>query len=356
MPTTILAPDGTLAYSGEAPVSDAVRDALSLLDTDADEPNIRTHTGSIGVGAEYGVEQPVPPGYGSPSCVDGSGGSAPGYGVSVPVSGYGSSTPVPGYGVSSPTPGYGQAMPVGGAPPVPGPSGRGAPSVVPPVNRITHDARLPTVQIQPHSAMGDAGNRDLKRPTGDTLRTKFEVEVGAKLLRRGIHLDTATVRRDWDAKRANPPANSGTGQWIPGAAVMGTRLGSGQVIQRQARWDDSLIWVCVQWAREVVFFSHIGKLGRFHHSSFNGGMDVVCAGEWIVSDGNLQLFSANSGHYRPTITALQQAAFLLQPAFRPDTAVFVFDTQVDDFVDLPARAFIANGSHGGRYRSHPQSP
>ncbi|MFK2827300.1 hypothetical protein QYG89_17055, partial [Bacillus sp. B190/17] len=38
---------------------------------------------------------------------------------------------------------------------------------------------------------------------------------------------------------------------------------------------------------------------RFHHSSFNAGEAVAGAGEMQVRDGQVELVSDTSGHYRP---------------------------------------------------------
>ena len=50
---------------------------------------------------------------------------------------------------------------------------------------------------------------------------------------------------------------------------------------------------------EPAFYSHVGKLGRFHHSSFKAGQAVMAAGEWVVRQGKLDMINACSGHYRP---------------------------------------------------------
>lgn len=53
------------------------------------------------------------------------------------------------------------------------------------------------------------------------------------------------------------------------------------------------------------FYSHVVKLGRFHHSSLLGGTAIKSAGEWGVEDGKLKWINGKSGHYRP-----EQARFV----------------------------------------------
>ena len=86
----------------------------------------------------------------------------------------------------------------------------------------------------------------------------------------------------------------------------------------------SLIWVCVkeQGRKEPVFYSHCGRVHRFHHSSHAGG-DVLGAGEWIVEKGRLLRISANSGHYRPPVDYFRRAVLFIlktaveRPSFEP---------------------------------------
>ncbi len=65
-----------------------------------------------------------------------------------------------------------------------------------------------------------------------------------------------------------------------------------------------------------VIYSHVGKPGRFHHSSMVDGGDVIGAGEWIVRKGKLWKISANSGHYQPTIDFLYRAVLQMSSAFK----------------------------------------
>ncbi len=51
---------------------------------------------------------------------------------------------------------------------------------------------------------------------------------------------------------------------------------------------------------------------RFHHSSFLGGEDVAGAGEMQVRDGQVELVSDTSGHYRPGSKQMMQAVQQLE--------------------------------------------
>jgi len=42
-----------------------------------------------------------------------------------------------------------------------------------------------------------------------------------------------------------------------------------------------------------VFYSHVGKVHKFHHSTMVDGGTVIGAGEWIVREGKLWKVSAN---------------------------------------------------------------
>ena len=109
-------------------------------------------------------------------------------------------------------------------------------------------------------------------------RAKYKIELGAHLKRREKLFDTASL---YNSKSVVSPAGS-----IGGAAIKGKAK--------------RCIWVMTSNSeKEYEFYSHFGKLGRFHHSSFKGGGKVMAAGEWFVEAGNCTLISACSGHYQP---------------------------------------------------------
>ncbi|NJN46159.1 MAG: hypothetical protein HC808_06405 [Candidatus Competibacteraceae bacterium] len=49
---------------------------------------------------------------------------------------------------------------------------------------------------------------------------------------------------------------------------------------------------------ELLIHNHV--VGSFHHSSFNGGRKVRCAGMMTVENGKVMRVDNNSGHYKPT--------------------------------------------------------
>jgi hypothetical protein len=71
----------------------------------------------------------------------------------------------------------------------------------------------------------------------------------------------------------------------------------------------ALIWVMGSGA----FYSHMAKIGRFHHSSFFQGGELTAAGEWDVEKGILKWISGQSGHYRPGFSFLADAVKALMP-------------------------------------------
>jgi hypothetical protein len=162
-----------------------------------------------------------------------------------------------------------------------------------------------------------------------------------------ILFDTATIRKYFSQKVKKEEY---------GLANAGLAKKDGSTIPVPEEWDRaSLIWVC---ANEItsdlpVFYSHVCKMGRFHHTSVVAGGDVVGAGEWIVRNGKLWKISANSGHYRLSIDFLHRSVLFLGDAVQSDTTVFLYDSQTDSWIDRPAAEFKKNPSGGGRYFAHP---
>jgi hypothetical protein len=71
-----------------------------------------------------------------------------------------------------------------------------------------------------------------------------------------------------------------------------------------------VIWVLSKEPEE--FYSHVGKLGRVHHSSFFAGDEVRAGGDWRVEQGVIREISGRSGHYKPGIGHFIQALRMLQ--------------------------------------------
>jgi len=177
-------------------------------------------------------------------------------------------------------------------------------------------------------------------------RSKYQIEVGAKLRRRGRIFDTREVRSYFQQKyRAR-------GVQKLGVATLGPGL-----LPPQEWIEESLIWVCAvdPDSNKPTFYSHVGKINRFHHTSLVGGEEVIGAGEWIVRDGRLKKISANSGHYQPTIEFLYRSVLHLAAAFQSDTTVFLYDSYTGQYVERPILDFIRAPSASGRYWAHMRS-
>ena len=72
-----------------------------------------------------------------------------------------------------------------------------------------------------------------------------------------------------------------------------------------------VIWIMSKEEPEE-FYSHVGKLGRVHHSTFFGGEAVRAAGDWRVEHGVIRQITGRSGHYKPGIGPLIQALRILR--------------------------------------------
>jgi hypothetical protein len=88
------------------------------------------------------------------------------------------------------------------------------------------------------------------------------------------------------------------------------------------------IWVMTWTDSLPTFYSHIGKFGRFHHSSFKAGGAVMAAGEWVVAEGKLKMINACSGHYKPEAWRFAFAAGYLK-----DAGIIQEDTQIEVWID-----------------------
>lgn len=71
------------------------------------------------------------------------------------------------------------------------------------------------------------------------------------------------------------------------------------------------IWVCGPTGK---FYSHRHKKDVFHHSSFFAGQEVLCGGEWAVSNGELLMVCDKTGHYGATQADFHKTCKLLQAA------------------------------------------
>ncbi len=109
-------------------------------------------------------------------------------------------------------------------------------------------------------------------------RAKYKVELGPILQRGGEIFDTSDI---YSKKKQTSAPGSTTKTNNPAKKLR-------------------CIWVMTSTPpQNYTFFSHFGKLGRFHHSSFMEGSAVMAAGEWYVEKGRCLLINACSGHYQP---------------------------------------------------------
>jgi hypothetical protein len=180
-----------------------------------------------------------------------------------------------------------------------------------------------------------------------TRRQKYQIEIGATMLRRTMVFDTKEIKHHFVQKNKDSV----------GSANLGTAK-NGTAFPTPQEWtDEALIWVCAPDPEtdKPVIYSHVGKPNRFHHSSMVGGGDVIGAGEWIVRKGKLWKISANSGHYQPTIDFLYRAVLQMSSAFNGDTTVFLYDSVDDKWVDYPIRLFVSAPTAGNRYWTHPRA-
>lgn len=200
------------------------------------------------------------------------------------------------------------------------------------------------VQMKGHA---DENSRGVKYVATEQARAKYRVQVGDRLRRRGMLLDTGSIRRHFKQKDRAGLGKAGLGR---------ATLTQGVDRDLEREWNrKGLIWVCADGPgpNEAAFYTHVGKIDRFHHSTFFSGNELIGAGEWIVEDGRLKSISANSGHYQPSIDFLYQSVLHLRDAWQDDTTVLVWDIQAGSWVNVPVRDF-GNGLGGGRWKANPR--
>lgn len=183
-----------------------------------------------------------------------------------------------------------------------------------------------------------------------TRLDKYAVTMSRTVTRRGKVLDTKEVKDHFKAK-----ASTNLGIAIFGRNMEEHNRRFQHLVDE---WGGmSLIWVCVKDAMtdEAMFYSHVGKVHRFHHSSFTAGGAVIGAGEWIVRNGKLWKISPNSGHYRPPLAYFHRAVMLMREAWQPDTVVHLWNVQKNDYEEVPVSQFASNPTGGGVWKTSPNS-
>jgi hypothetical protein len=148
--------------------------------------------------------------------------------------------------------------------------------------------------------------KGVKYCRGDYAEKKYKVTLGPAITRRGEVFDTKNV---YDAKMK--------------------RYAQGSVAPGQDWTKFRCIWVmaCPE-DGPPSFYSHVGKIGRFHHSSFLAGEAVMAAGEWTIESGKLLHINACSGHYKP-----EDWRFLKACTFLKNEGVITQQTKLEVWKD-----------------------
>ncbi len=192
---------------------------------------------------------------------------------------------------------------------------------------------------------------------GDARRLeRYRISMGYSLLRGGkdggpkSKFDTAAIKKHFMDNRGGglgERANAGKKRSPLGTAAMLEPIRNGWI-------QKSLIWVCVPEGDDAVFYSHVGKIHRFHHSSFVSGGDVLGAGEWVVEDGKLRTVAAVSGHYQPTLTSLLTCIRIIVSKHGNDFDVLLFNRRAG-WEAVPARE-LGHGADLSGYVAFPADP
>lgn len=202
--------------------------------------------------------------------------------------------------------------------------------------------------------------QDAKGVVKYTDGRKYEVKPGAVLSWelnpknkngeqwRGLTVDSDTVisyyLKKWsDTNRTKPKRNQG-------AATTGLRATPQEIKQWSGK---ALIWVI---GAEGKVYSHIPKLGRFHHSSFLSGAAVKSAGMWIVKNGVIKSMAPLSGHYRPTLGQFMEGVRFLKDSVRASKpSLFLHFMPLGKMRTVPYETW-ASMSYDQLYRSYKSNP
>lgn len=104
-------------------------------------------------------------------------------------------------------------------------------------------------------------------------------------------------------------------------------------------WYDGCIWVLTDFD-EPVFYSHMGILGRFHHSSFLSGDKVASAGEWRVENGVIVWINGASGHYQPETWRFVKTLLVLQSKGIPVGSVLLYRGRNEAPMEMPWQQYV----------------
>jgi hypothetical protein len=105
----------------------------------------------------------------------------------------------------------------------------------------------------------------------------------------------------------------------------------------------SCIWVM---GANNEFYTHLVKIGRFHHSSLAGGSNVEAAGEWAVRNGKIAEIDGTTGHYKVPETGFVKAIQQLSSkgALQADTKVNLYAKTGGAKLQVDANQFATNPS------------
>ncbi len=108
-------------------------------------------------------------------------------------------------------------------------------------------------------------------------------------------------------------------------------------------WYQGCIWVLSDF-EDPVFYSHMGILGRFHHSSFLSGDKVASAGEWRVENGVIVWINGASGHYQPETWRFVKTLLVLQNKGIPVGSVLLYRARNEAPLEMPWQQYVDNSA------------
>lgn len=85
---------------------------------------------------------------------------------------------------------------------------------------------------------------------------------------------------------------------------------------------------------KLFIFNHLGTKSSINHSSFTQGQAVWGAGELVVIEGKLKIINTHSGHYKPSLSAVNQILTILEEK-KVDTSSVEVETFDDPGQTIP---------------------
>ena len=213
---------------------------------------------------------------------------------------------------------------------------------------------VPLVTMKESKAEKDKGVKYVD--SASERRQRYEITMAASMkrgaddgLRVPEEFDTASIKAKFN--KSDPTSLGSCKLWRDPSEMILFR----ELIQE---WSQkSLIWVCANEPGRLgaMFYSHVGLIGKFHHSSFKEGEDVIGAGEWIVEKGKLKRISANSGHYLPKLDEFHRSVLYMAAAWQQDTEVLLWNKKDQKWEYVSVQSFKVSPGGGGKYATHPLS-